>query len=545
MKNRKNIIIISAIALIFGSLIFVKCKEIGDPTDGLKLIINYNVIKTTLSVTFVDAATGDPVGYYDNKVVNVNVSGEDADKILDVTGAIKSSFTAASGFLGFGLDPAFTPSQADPIEFTIVAECNGYESTSKPISIYQESNQSIIITMVDLNNLPVGVTSMNDNSVFVSDSVVDADVVITTPPAGTTGTKAQLTIPQGTRLMDADGNTLTGSFSTSIVYYNNIDDQSLAAFPGGLTALVDINGNNENVMFYSGGFASIEIIADASGAKANNFQYNEPQLMIEMSNNTYNKNTDAQIEDQDTVPLWSYDLESGYWNLDEWTLIEDNGGMLQATSGLSHLSRFNFDWWWPNNVPSLVGAILHFIYFTKDASVNPESVALEITVRKKDDNTFINKYLIQAPIGEDYPIGQWGLGDVPVILEIRSMCDFTMQSEEIIDPSQGVYPITLQNVQSTGQTVSVSFEGWCPNNPDVIIRPTTPFIYRDECTGGEWIWSYLVDGKVTLYNMEFTHIYSVGVYYDGNFHEEGFEFDNTNQNYQIEFTQEVCDIIGQ
>jgi len=545
MKNRKKLFIISAIALILGSLIFVKCKQIGDPTDGLKLIINYNVIKTTLSVTFLDGATGDPIGYNDGRIVNVVVNGEDADKILDVTGAAKSSFTSASGFLGFGLDPAFTPSTTNPINFTIVAECNGYASTSKPVAIYMESNQSIIITMVDLNNLPNGVTRVFDNSIFVSDSVVDDEVVVTTPTAGTTGTKAQLTIPQGTKIMDANGNILTGVLNTNIVYYNNIDDQALAAFPGGLTALVNLNGNNENVMFYSGGFASIEI-ADASGVKAKTFQYSEPQLMIEMSSNTYNKNTGAHVEDQDTVPLWSYDLESGNWKLDEWTLVEDNGGVLQATSGLSHLSFFNLDWWWPYSGPSIIGAFLRFFYFVKDAGVDPETVALEITIRKKDDNTFINRYVIEAPIEEDYPIGGWGLGNVPVILEIRSLCDLTnSQFVEIIDPSQGVYPITLQNIQSTAQSISVSFEGYCPNNPDIIIRPTTPFVYRDECSGGNWIWAYMVDGLVTLHNMELNHLYRVGVYYDGEFHEEGFEFDNTNQSYQIEFTQEVCDIVGQ
>jgi len=545
MKNKIYILVFSAIALILGSLLFVKCKEIQDPTDGLKLIINYDVIKTTLSITFIDAATGDPIGYYDNNVVNVNISGKDADKILDATGATKSSFTSASGFLGFGLDPAFTPSQANPIKFTIVAKCNGYASTSKPIAIYQESNQSIIITMVDLNNLPDGVAPATDYSVFVSDSVVDADVVVKTPVSGIPG-RAELTIKQGTMIKDADGNILTGSFTTNMVYYNNQVDEALAAFPGGLTASAELNGTTENVMFYSGGFASIEII-DVSGTKAKTFENNDLELMVEMSNNTYNKNTDALIKDQDTVPIWSYDLESGKWELEEWTLIEESGGMFRTTADISHLSFFNLDWWYPLGplFPS-AGAMLRFstIYGIKTTLEDPDTIALEITIRKKADNTFIKKYLIQAPIGEDYPIGGWGLGNVPVILEIRSMCNLSPQFEDIIDPSQGLYEITLQNVQSTGQTVSINFEGLCPNNPDVIIRPSTPFVYRDECNGGAWIWAFMIDGHAVIHNVQLSHLYKVGVYYDGNFHEEGFTFDNTNLSYSIEFTDDVCNIIA-
>jgi len=45
--------------------------------------------------------------------------------------------------------------------------------------------------------------------------------------------------------------------------------------------------------------------------------------------------------------------------------------------------------------------------------------------------------------------------------------------------------------------------------------------------------------------MKLNHMYRVGVYYDGEFFEEGFEFDNTNLNYEIEFTPEVCNIVGQ
>ncbi|MCD4681623.1 MAG: hypothetical protein K8S00_14685 [Bacteroidales bacterium] len=548
MKNKKYILVFSAITLILSSLLFVKCNKIQDPTEGLKLIINYNVIKTTLSITFMDAATGDPIGYNDNKVVNVNVNGKDADKILDVTGATRTTFNSANGFLGFGVDPSFTPSQTNPIEFTVVAKCSGYANTSIPITLWSESDQSVIITMVDLNNLPDGVTTVTDYSVYVSDSVVDADVVIETPAAGSTGTKAQLTILQGTKIKDAGGNILSGNFTAKMVYYNNMDDGALAAFPGGLTASAEFNGNTENVMFYSGGFASVEII-DASGTKAKTFENHDLELMIEMSNNTYNRNTDAQIEDQDTVPLWSYDLETGKWNIEEWTLIEESGGMFQTTAGLSHLSFFNLDWWYPLGpaFPS-AGAMLRFsiIYGIKTTLEDPETIALEITIRKKVDNTFIKKYLIQAPIGEDYPIGGWGLGNIPVILEIRNLCDATnIQVEEINDPSQGVYDITLQNVQSTGHTVTVYFEGWCPNNPDIIVRPSMPFVYREICSGEQWIWTYMHEGYATLYNLNLNSAYSVGVYYDGEFFEEGVILDDPNQSYSIEFTPEVCDIIGQ
>ena len=221
-----------------------------------------------------------------------------------------------------------------------------------------------------------------------------------------------------------------------------------------------------------------------------------------------------------------------------WTLIEESGGMYRTIAGINHLSFFNLDWWYPLGpfFPS-AGAMLRF--------QGPDTAALSITARKKVDNTYIDKYLIQVPMGEDYPIGGWGLGDVPVILEIRNMCNLTPHFEEIIDPSQGIYEIYLPNtIPDSADDVLLFFEGWCPNNPDVIIRPSTPFVYKDECNGGFWIWDFMVDGHATINNVQLFHLYKVGVYYDGNFHEEAFIFDGTDLSYSIEFTYEVCNIIA-
>ena len=331
-----------------------------------------------------------------------------------------------------------------------------------------------------------------------------------------------------------------------MVYYSNVDDASLAAFPGGLTASVNLNGNNENVMFYSGGFASIEI-RDASGKIAKTFENHNLELTVEIPDNTYNKNTAAQIMAGDTVPIWSYDLLAGSWELEDWTSIENIGGVMQTTAELNHLTFINLDWWIPlffGQPPP--GARLLFSLSLKSGTDDPLKIPLEIKIRKKEDNTFIKTYMIQAPVDEEYPIGEWGLGNVPVILEIRNMCDIDLyQTVEIDDPSQGLYPITLQNVQPSNKTVTVYFEGWCAGNPDIIIRPSMPFVYKDECGGGEWIWTFMHEGFATLYNMHTNHMYRVGVYYDGEFFEQGFTFDDLNQSYSIEFTKEVCDIIGQ
>lgn len=534
--------------MVMGSMLFVKCKKIQDPTDNLKLFINYNVIKTTVSVSFVDAATDSLIRFdYNFKDVTVNLGGKDADKILDVTGATKSSFTSANGFLAFGVDPSYTPTSGNPIEFTIIAECQGYASTSIPVKLYDESHRSIIINMVDLNNLPTGVVRKTDNSGHISSDIVDNDVVLETSPAGTTGTKAKLTIKQGTKIKDAEGNVLSGDLSAELIYYNNMDQRSLASFPGGLTPSINESGNQGDAMFYSAGFARIEI-TDENGKKAKTFENEELELTVEIANNTYNKNTGTQIADGDQVPVWSYDLESGIWNFEKDAAIVNVGGTLQATTGISHLTFFNLDWWDLYNVPPpLIGAYIVFrLMFGKDATADPILIPLEITIKKKADGTFINKYLIQAPIDEEYPIGAWGLGNTPVILEIRNMCDVTnVQTEEIIDPSQGVYEIDLENVTPTGQTVNVYFEGWCPNNPDIIIRPTMPFVYREICSGEQWIWTYMHEGYATLYNLNLNSAYSVGVYYDGEFYQEGVILEDPNQNYSIEFTPEVCDIIGQ
>ncbi|MCD4746077.1 MAG: hypothetical protein K8R58_07245, partial [Bacteroidales bacterium] len=268
MKLHKfHILRITLRILIVIAIIGVSCKKLDNPTEGIKLIVNYDLIKASFSIKFINAKTSEPIGLSDGKIVEITITGQDKDKVLDVTGVKNSyyKYESAGGFFGLSIDPNVQPSEANPVEFTVVAEANGFVNNSIPFSVKSEQHLSLVVQMVEINNPPEGVDVVSDNTGNANNGVVSNDIVLTTDPVSTTFSTSTLTIPKDVVLKDASGTKLNGTLTTSFIYLSNRHDESLASFPGGL--ITNINTVTNPVLFYSAGYAAIEI-KDASGRKA-------------------------------------------------------------------------------------------------------------------------------------------------------------------------------------------------------------------------------------------------------------------------------------
>jgi len=81
-----------------------------DAADGAKLVIDYNLIKTSVDVQFYDAATGELIGRSGDQSVMVKVAGPDKAGVIDITGVQPQNmqFVSQRGFVGLALLPEST-----------------------------------------------------------------------------------------------------------------------------------------------------------------------------------------------------------------------------------------------------------------------------------------------------------------------------------------------------------------------------------------------------------------------------------------------------
>ena len=336
MKLKTLFFIRLTTGLLIALVLFTpSCKKATNPTDGIKLIVNFDPIKTTFSIQFIDAKTGELIGWEDNKIVQVTITGPNADDVIDNIGLQKSSYSSIKGFLSLALDPGVVPTKENPVTFTVVAHLNGYISTSKNITIINEGEFMYEIQMADFNNLPNGVTKIIDYSGTTDQTgKVTSDINTSTP-----GGEARLYIPEGTILKNSAGEPLVGQLEITLIHFSNMEDESLLSFPGGLNAYATMpDGSEQNVFFFSAGFVSLDIF-DGDGDEAAIVEVNPLELTAVVPEETFNSDTQTGIADGDTVPLWSYNEGTGEWAYETVdTIVLTNKGTYEVTSELWHLT---------------------------------------------------------------------------------------------------------------------------------------------------------------------------------------------------------------
>lgn len=138
-----------ALALIAALL----CAACTKPTEGIKIVVDTNVIKYTALIHITDAANGGnpPAG------VSLAVTGQDADQIYEISG--KKNFTVAGGIISVGPTPALVPTADRPVKFNIVVTAPGYTTVIQPVQISPGQAQQVIsVSMAKTNMAGGGVT---------------------------------------------------------------------------------------------------------------------------------------------------------------------------------------------------------------------------------------------------------------------------------------------------------------------------------------------------------------------------------------------------
>ncbi len=514
------------------------------PIDNTKIVVNYDLINTKLNFKFIDGATGAQIGQSDkNTNVTITVTGPNKDVVLDITGVKLKNNSAESvnGFITLGLNPntEYTPTADNPIEFTVVAQADGYISTSMPIRIYEEGNYQYRFAMVKLDAPPAGVTvEQNMNAGNLTNGQVADDITVQT-----NGAEASITFNQGMTMTDENGAPLDGNISVMVTHFDNLEDQSLAAFPGGLTPMVNQDGDVESGVFYSAGFAAIEV-TDASGKKAAQFSNGTATLEMIINPQTYNPETKGPVKPGDEIPLYSYDPETGSWTFEKTVVVEETAKGLTVTTEISHLSYWNLDWFESDNCD--YGITLNF---TIDQDLCTDSYLIG-TIRKAEDNSFISMIYLYLKDGDEqqYQL-MYAPSGIPVYIEweqdIYSSTPFVYTVQPAILPIPDLCENTEYNLSisaaTIGPRITVNISAYCPDNPDYIIYPSFGGWYRPvDC----YCWKYvnMINGHVEICNVQIGETYIVGAYYYGEWYQKEITVTQTLYDFMnIELSPDVCE----
>jgi hypothetical protein len=510
------------------------CKK---PTEGVNTILNTNVFNATASFQFIDAKTGEQIGF-DNvsEEVTVQILGDDANKVVDNSGATK--IKAAKGFLSVAVENDYTPSPSNPIEFRILANAKGYLTTSVNVSFTSDGQQNHIVNMVKVDDTPKGVSAVVNSQVTTNASAVTQTTITIASPSIDTDfepTKAEVVIPQGTKLTAKDGSNVGGTITSTLVYFNNQDETSLASFPGGFAAQTI---TNEDIVFKTGGFLAMEM-KNQNGKEVKSFG-TPIQMRMEIPADTENENG-QQIQNGMTVPVWSYDTETGVWKMEELVTITKNTttDKFEVNFEMEHLSYWNLDWYYPGSC----------------------SIGAKVTF---NSNITTNSYLTAKL---RYPNGQlhWSGGatnvkngtffnfmnafpNTPMLLELYNNtggCNnqsTLVSSTPISNLCTGNYTVNLNLTLPSPITVNVNAS--CKNKPGKIYRPSLYVYAKDiSCNSNYWTYiGYMYNGTFVTSNLQQGKTYRFGVYFGGYWLEapENFTINKSTYSYEQDMPEIIC-----
>jgi len=502
------------------------CDKFSLNPDDLDITLDMSIIKTTITVQFLDAASGELVGFDDGKQVLINVFGPDSQWVVNTTGNRRNQFLSAAGYMTAGFDPYNAkPTPNDPVELTLVANLDGYVPTSLPISLISEGSHDFVVNMVNVEAPPEGVSVDRLADVgSTSDGRVNENIEI-----NTAGNEVNIKLNEGTEIRDEAGQPLQGKLDVSVAYFNPTKAQALSCFPGGLSVQVsNESGTKESGAFFSAGFVAVDI-TDENGKQASTFGGGNMEMDLAVDGKIINYETGEPVQAGDRVPIWSYDDKTGEWAFEKYTYLTLAPDGLRATAHMQHLSYWNLDWlnvacamvelYFTTQDPALAQQWAYNLWFKAILSASEENRTQgyfsgfpELTGTRTDLNTEV---LQGVPLYREVIVSFYDQPGTTPLWNLPGPVTINISGNTAIE-----VPLT-PNPNATGsggtQTLTITFNVtiFCTDQgASAVIPDGTLLRYRKK---GETTWGTITatGGTVTIAGLQQNQMYEVQALYDG------------------------------
>jgi hypothetical protein len=531
LKKYKYIAGILAVA--FFAVIYSSC-DITNPTTNLAVIFNTLSISTNASVSFVDAATGVPIGSSSNSVlVNVNFTGPGASQIVSSLDESISSISTKFGLAVFGVSSSFTPTAQNPVIVTLVASSSGYQTTSYPINIQSTGDNFYTIHMIKISAPPAGTSTALSTPVPTNSSgTTTATTTVTTSTETTSGGSAGLTINSGTSVTDANGKSVTGTLTANVTYFSGTNASATGALPTGLSVgVINQDGSTSQGSIQPAAFASFTL-TNQSGQLATNFS-SPVTMTFTVSGSTINPLTNAAIANGDTVPIYSFDQTSQNWKFEtNATAVSNGSGGFTLTFQVSHLSNWLAGWILSggkvctNNVTlNITGS---FSALTLKLKAVGQTILTENVTSGQNSLTFKN---LTLPKG------------IPVTLEAWSLleCPATLVGTTTVQDLCSVNTINLPvNASGNRTDVECNVTAFCKNQSPVLeVKPSGYTIYVMSPCGNIDVGT-VNNGSITLHGFLIGQTYTFGMVYKNSIYTQDHTVQQSSYTFNYDIADSVC-----
>lgn len=531
MKNKVLLIMAGLV------LALAQCTPLDE--NDYSLIYDTSFIKYTAMVRFVDAA--DPNKELDN--VQLEVGGVDGKYIVDSGGSRK--LRVNSGGITLALDPAREVTEGNPASFRLKASLDGYLPINEMIFFQEGEEQQIIeLYLIDANNPPAGIAN-SVTSESINNGVSTSTIQLNVAPGGSKVVGASLSIPSGTEFRDVNGNLIQGgNLEVSMTHFDPNGETSVNSFPGGFTpdTVLNENGEPEDGFFNTAGFASINMEVGGTAVR----EFSQP-IDVTMGVDPQTNNLDGNaVQIGDTIPIWSYEVETGQWQYEKTgTVVDDGAGGMEMVFQTDHLSWYNIDYYgrrcnWRQRARVSV-TMPGFSNYSNGkwlfgelvfASNNqPVSYYASRTYRLFDGETlnFMNAPNATLKFRVYDGSSRYNKGNL-----IAESAPFNACS--------GVGSVTVNLPPPTIVTIDVT--GKCPDDNSVTFKPNFYVFYKK--TSDPWYsyLTYLNKGAGSTTKLELGQEYDFMVWFNGERFFMTGVIDRTLYNDSVELDGDACSVIG-
>lgn len=521
--------------MAIASITFYSCKK--QPFDDVAVIAKSSFTSDAyIGVQFVDAVSGENVGFTDaSQKVSTRIIGVDAAKIVTVANDL--DFTVDKGFLNLALVEGVNATDTNPVKFIITASASGYLTTSVPVTMGEGDGTNIIVRMVAIADAPTGIAVKTDKTSLdagEASSATGTTTAISISSGAATGgsdaTTATINIPAGQKFYTetTNGTRVTEAIEVTFAKFSATEQESLESFPGGLQASFSDGSRGQ---FITAGLVSIEM-KTASGKEVTSFE--KPIQITTGIPSGITKFDGTAIVEGDTIPVWSHNQTTGNWTYEGNCTVTDNGGQLETTYNITHLSSWNIDY--ARGYDCREGATINF---TGNGMYGYALLTDENgTYVKSNDNLYCQS---------GYSLRLIEAIDRNLRLQIfKSRTDNTLLGESSLFNACTGSPTVNINAGAVNPTITVSVFATCGGG-STKYRPSFPIYAQDLSAGSssakEFI-GFMLFGNFSSNKLIQNHTYRVFANYKGDTRVKDITVSGTAFDVDLDLSDEACKTFG-
>ncbi len=333
MKN-KYFAFLALIAIVYS------CAKPDDILNDFDVRVTPNFYSYTVQLNVEDITDPDAALPSD---LDIEVTGRDAAGIYYTDGT--KNFEVSNGALTMFIAKGFEPTENQPVEFDVRLTANGYRKNSKKITVEYEQYSAIArASLLNLNNLPSGVSNNTaSGAVDPGTNSLSQPLTINAGTADSTSS-ADITIPAGSKFLDADGNVITakGGASDLTVSVLSVSDTSKSgqdSYPGGTGLLQDVDLGGQTESFLLEPSSSFDISMELGGVEVSGLDGGKKSgaftSKLYFSNGLLNPVTNNSYAVGDRVGVLVFNSENQRWTYEGETTVQSGNGKLYIEVSLT------------------------------------------------------------------------------------------------------------------------------------------------------------------------------------------------------------------